>query len=131
MKESAAKTIYFIDDNPIDCWILEMMMRNNSPDSEFRSFQTVSTALEYFNQNLTVLSTRNSLVFLDLHLPVYNGFDFLDSVKKSGLSKKLRINILTASVNPIDFDLLKKYQFIERTIAKPISTEKLNSILKN
>jgi CheY-like chemotaxis protein len=43
-----------------------------------------------------------SLIFLDLNMPVMNGFEFLERIKKNDSFKSIPIVIYTTSDNPLD-----------------------------
>jgi len=47
-------------------------------------------------------SPTPSLIFLDLNMPVMNGFEFLKRVKESGDHKKIPVVIYTTSDSPQD-----------------------------
>ncbi|MBX9853200.1 MAG: response regulator [Cytophagaceae bacterium] len=70
------------------------------------------------------------LIFLDLNMPVMNGFEFLDKYERMEFSNKhkIKIIVLTSSSNPEDMRKIK-----ERNLSyfiKPLSEEKIMEILK-
>jgi CheY-like chemotaxis protein len=47
-------------------------------------------------------SAAPSLIFLDLNMPVMNGFEFLERLKKNDRLKNIPVVIYTTSDNPVD-----------------------------
>jgi CheY-like chemotaxis protein len=69
------------------------------------------------------------VIFLDIDMPLMDGFQFLDEFENLSLvtRKKCRIVMLTSSINPQDFNRSKKYPNVKMYLNKPLSHE---SILK-
>ncbi len=51
---------------------------------------------------LEKLSAAPSLIFLDLNMPVMNGFEFLERLKKTDRLKDIPVVIYTTSDSPLD-----------------------------
>jgi CheY-like chemotaxis protein len=79
-------------------------------------------------------SPAPSLIFLDLNMPVMNGFEFLERIKKSERFKNIPVVIYTTSDSPID----KKNTidagavlFFTKTADFKLLKRKLDEILQN
>jgi CheY-like chemotaxis protein len=68
------------------------------------------------------------IIFLDINMPVMNGFEFLEELKKIKLNKKSIIVILSSSDNLRDLQQAKKFG-IENYVNKPLSEEKIVKVL--
>ena len=57
---------------------------------------------------LKTLTPLPSLIFLDLNMPLMNGFECLENLKKDNQYKKIPVVIFTTSDNPMDVVRAKK-----------------------
>jgi CheY-like chemotaxis protein len=73
------------------------------------------------------------IIFLDLNMPVMDGWGFLDAFKEKfiGLFPDTLIYILTSSLDPEDQLRAAAYSFVKDFISKPITKEILRTITKN
>ncbi|MFT6869594.1 MAG: CheY-like chemotaxis protein [Paraglaciecola sp.] len=72
------------------------------------------------------------LIFLDINMPVMNGWEFIEEYKKSNFSKKsVLIIMLTTSLNPIERKRAEKIEIISGFVTKPLTVEYLQDIVKS
>lgn len=64
-----------IDDEEIARVIIERLISNNKNLNQVASFNNPIEALKYLNQN------NVDLIFLDIHMPAFTGFDLLQTLK--------------------------------------------------
>jgi CheY-like chemotaxis protein len=105
-----------------------MVITKASFSDEIVTAKNGEEALKYFNS----LKTNNSikkpqLIFLDLNMPVMNGWEFLDSFMSKEYSEyhDTKIIILSSTIDPEDLKKSKKYPMVLDFLPKPISKEML------
>ncbi|MEP2238564.1 MAG: response regulator, partial [Maribacter sp.] len=71
------------------------------------------------------------IIFLDLHMPILNGFDFIKDFKVIApkIDKKINIVMLTSSINAEDVDQAKTFPEISDYFIKPIKHRDLARIM--
>jgi CheY-like chemotaxis protein len=89
-------------------------------------------ALEIFDDLLENNNTQAApeFIFLDLNMPVMNGWEFLEIFSNNYAEKfpNLKLAILSASVEMKDILLLDKYRIVIECISTPLSIEILESL---
>ena len=104
--------------------MLELAKLNNA---FVRSDVSKKEALDYLALNANVPEALPSLIFLDLDMPVMNGFDFLQQFKEYAEEVKqgCRIVVITASDVIADIEKMKSDPHVIKLIAKPLHRHSL------
>lgn len=88
-------------------------------------------ALNYINDTLTAGEELPDIIFLDINMPVMNGWDFLAKFKKvmAGHPKAVHVYIVTSSIDQSDMEHAREYGNVTDYIIKPVSKEAFARIL--
>lgn len=123
-----------IDDDPITLMLSKMVIKKSSFCNEIITLQNGEEAIEYF-QELAKQDLSNTkypcLIFLDLNMPVMNGWEFLDSYMKNNfntLFEKTKVLVLSSTIDPYDIEKSKSYPIVIDFLSKPIKQEMLDQL---
>lgn len=116
-----------IDDNPIEHLIMQKLFDKFHlfPDAVHSLDARVSMSLfENYYSNTEILP---DVIFLDLNMPCYSGWDFLYDFERlyKQIKKPVDVYIISSSVDPSDRMLADKYAFVKSCISKPVKAETL------
>ena len=72
------------------------------------------------------------IIFLDINMPVMNGFEFLENYNKKFKEKHdtLVLMMLTTSVNTEEVERAKSFDAVAEFISKPLTVDKLKLIME-
>jgi CheY-like chemotaxis protein len=120
-----------IDDDPISIMVTEIYIRKESERCEIKSFTLAPLALKYFEKEYGNRSEHGStLLLLDLHMPVMDGFEFLECFEKLQMCKA-KIKIVALSVAPDKWERQKvmQYSYVTEYLTKPLTRQVLKHLI--
>ena len=133
--ENKYHSIMLIDDNEIDNLINQKMIESASICDRIFVHTGAKSAIEFLKnmEKLAIESKEGFLpeiIFLDIDMPLMDGFQFLDEFEKLSESTKehSKIIMLTSSLNPLDMQKAKKNKLIVKYLNKPLSQENLKKL---
>jgi CheY-like chemotaxis protein len=115
---SLIQHVWFIDDDPINNILNRSLMEDYFPDVQLAIFQDGREALSELEQSKV---PSPDLIFLDLNMPGFNGWDFLEVFK--ACSYEAKIFILTSSIDPEDRNAAGFENNIKGFYSKPLLPE--------
>lgn len=132
---SKYNAVMLIDDNEIDNLINQKMIEAADLAKYIYTHTGAKSAIEFL-RNVESLEDEltnqvlPNVIFLDIDMPLMDGFQFLDEFEKLHKSTKehCKIIMLTSSINPQDVSKSKKYTSVKEYINKPLSQDSLEKL---
>ena len=127
-------SVMLIDDNEIDNLINQKMIEAASITEHIYTHTGARSAIEFLKniEKLEDISLQilPDVIFLDIDMPLMDGFQFLDEFEKlqEVTKNKCKIVMLTSSINPQDVNKSKEYAYVKKYINKPLSQENLEKL---
>ena len=123
-------SVMLIDDNEVDNFINSKILKGSLFAENIFIHTSAKSALEYL-QNLQgeeiMKKSIPELIFLDVDMPVHDGFSFLSDFEalNENLRKETKIVMLTNSINPLDTERAKNNPFVTGYLNKPLNEKEL------
>jgi len=124
LKQTRTNCILIVEDSELDVVIAESIVKMVSPSMTVKHAENGKRALEMMEEE----ENDPWLIFLDLNMPIMDGFEFMEQLDRSQDQKEQSIVVVSSSIHPRDkqkCSALGILQFIE----KPLTPEKYIDIL--
>jgi CheY-like chemotaxis protein len=124
--------ILFIDDDEGTNFLHQRFTTRANCTRHIKTMTSAVDALAYLKDTKNPDYIRPNIIFLDINMPVMNGWDFLEEYNE--LDEKYQSDIilvmLTTSLNPSDKERAKQLQIVSDFKNKPLTTETLLELIK-
>lgn len=119
------KHVLIIDDDPINNLICEKVLERADFAEKVSSFLSAVDALDWLLTEATAGRGAVDVIFLDINLPLMDGWDFLEQLQQRRPDFRALIFILSSSVSLEDQQKAIEHPLIHSFILKPLTLEKL------
>jgi CheY-like chemotaxis protein len=131
--KSKYRNVLLIDDDQIDNFINERMITSSFFSDEVIVKTSSPDALDYLKNILDKNKKLPEVIFLDLNMPVQDGFGFLDEYdllaqKHSRLREECKIIVLSSSISTADIDKASLNPYVMKYLNKPLSQKYLDAV---
>lgn len=130
---SLNRSVFIIDDDPIYLYMLERIIRECNFSENITSFDNGKPALDALSKNNLDTQRIPDVIFVDISMPIMNGWEFLDHLKETAVleKKNIQIVLVSSSINPREIELIEKYPIVTKYIVKPITPSDLEALTTN
>ncbi|MGZ3866958.1 MAG: response regulator [Bacteroidia bacterium] len=124
-------TFIIVDDNIIDILIYKLVLKNIFPNAPIIYFTETKDGLDFIKDNYPKKSKGETILFLDLNMPVINGWEFLKEFERfdENTKRQIQIHIISFYANSENKKSADDDRNVESMITKPISKEKILTII--
>lgn len=130
--EPRFRNVMIIDDSETDRYIANHYLKKNLIAVNVLSVASAEEALEYLMQFANSVDDLPRFIFLDIRMPVMDGFDFLHEFRllPKSVHQHCDIIMLSSSWDPQDHERVKNNPHVKKFISKPLTEEELNDLDK-
>ncbi len=125
--------ICIVDDDDVYKFTLNKTIESQNFANKIMMFSDGEEAIDFLSDNLNDPNNLPDVIFLDINMPIMDGFEFMEEyIKiKPYVGKKIIIYMVTSSIDPIDIERSKAISEISDYIVKPIDAKQLAEIVEN
>lgn len=123
------KEVLLVEDDPITIMVCDRIIKMSAFSENVFSCENGRVAID------KLLSQKDTdempdIIFLDINMPIMNGWDFLEEFEriKEQFKTLPRIFLLSSTVDPEDYKRAKQFPIVQNFISKPLSKEALSQI---
>lgn len=121
-----------IDDDPIFVYGTKKVMKEVDFCEDVMVFHNGQDAINGLRELAEENKELPSLIFLDLNMPVMDGWDFLDDfiTIPNNNREKVHVYVISSSIDANDFIRARNYEVVNNYILKPITPDDLIAVLR-
>lgn len=125
--------IALIDDDKIFQLTASRTIKSTKITDRILQFENGEDALNFLRSNLDNESSLPDYIFLDLNMPLVDGWMFLDDfegIKPSLVKKPISIYVVSSSIDPRDIDRARRNANVRDYVIKPVTREKFMELIR-
>lgn len=125
--------VILVDDDDINNYLSKVILEDFLPPENIKEFTSPLTLLNYLPGQLREAGIKRCIFFVDINMPGMSGWELIRQLKNMELfdfGRKDLIYVLSSSVNQRDRERVEMESSIHGFIEKPISLNKVESLLK-
>ena len=123
---------YIIDDDPISIFGTKMVLKKSNHLFKITTFQNGEDGIRKIKSVLQNGQRLPSVIFLDLDMPIMDGWEFLDIFTKIEESKREHVIliVLSSSDHVNDRSRAMEYKVVTAYLVKPLTQKNAGNFLK-
>lgn len=119
--------ILLIDDDPTVNFLNKIIIEKSELGAKISEVTEAEDAIK----QLASGNLNPSLILLDLNMPVMDGWQFVEQFEKiPNISRRIKIIILSSSINPSDLEKASNTSAVSNYFCKPLSLDNMEEIQK-
>ena len=123
--------VLIVDDDKLFVFLTKKTINGTKIATNVTEFTDGQEAIEYLKQNAVNRDALPDIIFLDLSMPIMDGWEFIEEYKtvKPQMHKDIKLFIFSSSISPHDIERAKNIGEVSDFIIKPLVSEKFVEML--
>jgi len=117
------QTVMIVDDNEGDQLLTKLIVEAFDDSIAISQAYDGREALN----SLVESSIQPDLIFLDINMPVMDGYEFLEEFERFGREATV-VLMLSSSIREVDRQKILRYRVVKKDIEKPVTLDMLRKI---
>jgi CheY-like chemotaxis protein len=128
--DMSQKITCIIDDDEIYLFSVKKVIEMNKLSDKVLDFKNGSEAMDFFTRYRDNDELLPDVIFLDINMPVMDGWEFIEAFRKiqPSIGKEITLYLVSSSVDKRDVDKAKGLPNVHDYITKPITATELKRI---
>lgn len=128
-----APIIALVDDDKIFQLTASKTLKSTAITDTILQFENGEQALRFLRDNTASPESLPDYIFLDINMPMIDGWMFLEDYEslKEKFSKSINIYMVSSSIDTRDIERARKNSNVKDYIVKPVTREKFLELLKS
>lgn len=132
MKSPTVELACIIDDDKVYVNLVKKIIETKKLCENLMIFRNGKQSIEYFEALMENMKEDSipEIIFLDLNMPVMDGWEFLERFTKikNKFNKVITLYVVSSSINPLDVNRAKSLSSVKDYLIKPINISELENI---
>ncbi len=121
---------FIIDDDPVFVLLFKKILIKLGKFETILNFENGQLALDVLLEKFNNNEPLPDILFLDINMPVLDGWEFLKAIEKYKFKDELNIYMVSSSIDSTEIKKSKKYKSVKNFISKPVSSKDFLQKLK-
>jgi two-component system, chemotaxis family, chemotaxis protein CheY len=121
--------IFLVDDDHIYQFTAKKTLEAMGVSQEVSIFMDGEAAMQYIKSHLKDVDLLPDVIFLDINMPVMDGWQFVEEFQKLDLGKNVALFMVSSSVDEADLNKSRQYPIIKEYIIKPVGRPRFEQLL--
>ncbi|MEO9892445.1 response regulator [Aurantibacter sp.] len=103
-------SIYIVDDDPITVFGIRKILDSIVECDNIETFKNGKLAIDSIKNEVENSGNIPDIIFLDINMPIMDGWQFMAEFITLPITKKIRINVITSSIDATDYENWECYR---------------------
>lgn len=126
------KKVYLVDDDDIFVFLTKKTILKVSDNVDVEVFSDGYQAITHLKEIARNTEALPDVIFLDLNMPVMDGWEFLAEYEelRTSLAREIQLYIVSSSISPHEMERSNSIEAVSAFIIKPLVKERFLEILQ-